>query len=50
MKHTCEEKEATEICVKDLEFLTMNHSENGFCGIMVIENIRSAVALKEKSI
>jgi len=50
LKRICEEKEATEICVKDLEFLTMNRSENGFCGIMVIEKLRSAVAPKERSI
>ena len=37
MKRICEEKEVTEICVKDLEFLTMNRSENGFYGIMAIE-------------
>ena len=50
LRHIYEVKEVTEICVKDLEFLTMTYSENGFYGIMVIENLRSAVAPKEKFI
>ena len=35
---------------KSLEFCDINNFKTGFYGIMVIENLRSAVAPKEKSI
>lgn len=44
------EKEVWIVFAKDTEFSIIVCSEIGFYGIMVIENLRSEVAPKEKSI